>query len=56
MARESEWTWEDGTLYGTYMDGIYKAKAEINCEKGYSYSFTGDRDNIAKYLKDGVFN
>lgn len=54
VANESEWTWKNGKLYGSYEFGIYKAKAEISCKK--SYSDTIDRDNISKYLKNGVNN
>ncbi len=56
VGKESDWTWKDGVLYGTYKFGSHIAEAEIRCEKGDVSSFTEDRDQIAKYLKYGVSN
>lgn len=56
VAKESDFTWKNGVLYGTYMDGNNIAEAEINCEKGDSFSYTEDRDHIANCLKNGVNN
>lgn len=57
VAKEYDWTWKNGVLYGTYIFiGTSKSIAEINCKKGFSYKFTADQDNIAKYLKNGVNN
>jgi hypothetical protein len=56
VAKESDWTWKNGVLYGSYIFGNNKAEAEISCKKGTSYSFTQDRDKIEKYLKNGINN
>jgi hypothetical protein len=56
VAKESDWTWNDGDLYGSYMFGNIKAEVEIRCYKLDSYRFTDDRDCITKYLKSGVYS
>lgn len=52
VAKESDWTWKNGVLRGSYIDGISKANAEISCKK--SGSFTEDRDGMDRCLKNGV--
>lgn len=57
VAKESDWTWKDGVLHGTYkLIGNSESKAKIDCEKRDSHSFNEDRDKITDYLKNGVIN
>lgn len=57
VAKESDWTWKNGVLYGSYeYIGTSTSKAEISCKKSVYNSFTRDRDDMTKYLKNGVNN
>lgn len=56
VAKESDWTWKKGVLYGSYTFGGKTAEAEICCNKSTSYSFTRNRDDITASLKNGVFH
>lgn len=55
VAKETDWIWINDVLNGSYVFiGNSISEAEISCKKSAYNSFTRDRDEIAKCLKQGV--